>query len=105
MSDLEEIPVTASGDRPVQIVKIDDESEEHNFILDENALNDILNKDYIKDKPVCIISVAGDCGMKMGSNSHGDMCISRCLQERQIFPPQFYAQILGKWCVREVDRP
>jgi len=59
MSDFEEIPVTASGDRPVQIVKIDDESEEHNFILDEDALNDILNKDNIKDKPVCIISVAG----------------------------------------------
>jgi len=59
MSDFEEIPVTAAGDRPVQIVKIDDESEEHNFILDENALNDILNKDNIKDKPVCIISVAG----------------------------------------------
>lgn len=59
MSDFEEIPMTASGDRPVQIVKIDDESEEHNFILDESALNDILNKDNIKDKPVCIISVAG----------------------------------------------
>jgi len=59
MSDFEEIPVTAAGDRPVQIVKIDDESEEHNFILDEDALNDILNKDNIKDKPVCIISVAG----------------------------------------------
>ena len=59
VSDFEEIPVTASGDRPVQIVKIDDESEEHNFILDESALNDILNKDNIKDKPVCIISVAG----------------------------------------------
>lgn len=59
VSDFEEIPVTAAGDRPVQIVKIDDESEEHNFILDEDALNDILNKDNIKDKPVCIISVAG----------------------------------------------
>ena len=64
MSDFEEIPVTASGDRPVQIVKIDDESEEHNFILDESALNDILNKDNIKDKPVCIISVAGNNRMR-----------------------------------------
>jgi len=46
-------------DRPVQIVKIDDESETHNFILDEDALNEILNKDEIRDKPICIISVAG----------------------------------------------
>ena len=46
-------------DRPVQIVKIDDESETHNFILDEDALNEILNKDDIRDKPICIISVAG----------------------------------------------
>ena len=69
MSDFEEIPVTASGDRPVQIVKIDDESEEHNFILDEDALNDILNKDNIKDKPVCIISVAGHYRMKNALNS------------------------------------
>ena len=69
MSDFEEIPVTASGDRPVQIVKIDDESEEHNFILDEDALNDILNKDNIKDKPVCIISVAGHYRMKHALNT------------------------------------
>jgi len=46
-------------DRPVQIVKIDDESETHNFILDEDALNEILNRDEIRDKPICIISVAG----------------------------------------------
>ena len=45
--------------RPVQIVKIDDESETHNFILDEEALNEILNKDNIRDKPICILSVAG----------------------------------------------
>ena len=59
----EEAPASTrgdTGDRPVQIVKIDDESEEHNFILDEGALNDILNKDNIRDKPVCIISVAGE---------------------------------------------
>ena len=58
----EEAPASTrgdTGDRPVQIVKIDDESEEHNFILDEGALNEILNKDNIRDKPVCIISVAG----------------------------------------------
>jgi len=43
----------------VQIVKIDDDSETHNFILDEEALNEILNKDNIRDKPICILSVAG----------------------------------------------
>jgi len=56
MSDSEEAP---EGHRPVQIVKIDDESETHNFILDEEALNEILNKDNIRDKPICILSVAG----------------------------------------------
>jgi len=56
MSDSEEVP---EGHRPVQIVKIDDESETHNFILDEEALNEILNKDNIRDKPICILSVAG----------------------------------------------
>ena len=49
-----------SGHRPIQIVKIDDESDEHNFFLDEEALNEILNKNDIKDKPICIISVAGE---------------------------------------------
>ena len=57
MSEAE--PQVSGGDRPVQIVKIDDESETHNFILDEEALNEILNKDNIRDKPICIISVAG----------------------------------------------
>jgi len=52
-------PQVSGGHRPVQIVKIDDQSETHNFILDEEALNEILNKDKIRDKPVCIISVAG----------------------------------------------
>ena len=45
--------------KAIQIVKIDDESETHKFFLDEEALNDILNKDNIRDKPICIISVAG----------------------------------------------
>ena len=45
--------------KAVQIVKIDDESETHKFFLDEEALNEILNKDNIRDKPICIISVAG----------------------------------------------
>ena len=56
MSDSEVAP---EGHRPVQIVKIDDDSETHNFILDEEALNEILNKDNIRDKPICILSVAG----------------------------------------------
>jgi len=55
----ETINNTGDGDRAVQIVKIDDESETHDFILDEEALNNILNKDHLRDKPICIISVAG----------------------------------------------
>ena len=57
MSEVSEM--VPGGHRPVQIVKIDDDSETHNFILDEEALNEILNKDNIRDKPVCILSVAG----------------------------------------------
>jgi len=47
------------GGRAVQIVKIDDQSDTHKFFLDEEALGEILNKDNIRDKPICIISVAG----------------------------------------------
>jgi len=47
------------ADRPVEIVKIDDESDDHNFILCEEELKRILNRDEIKDKPICILSVAG----------------------------------------------
>lgn len=47
------------GPRPVQIVKIDDESETHKFFLDEAALSEILNKEGYRDKPICIVSVAG----------------------------------------------
>ena len=56
MSDSEVAP---EGQRPVQIVQIDEDSETHNFILDDEALNEILNKDNIRDKPICILSVAG----------------------------------------------
>ena len=47
-------------DRPVQIVKISDADPDHSFQLDEDALHSILGSDpAIKDKPVCIVSVAG----------------------------------------------
>ena len=29
------------------------------LILDEDALSEILNKDEIRDKPICIVAVAG----------------------------------------------
>jgi len=47
------------GEHPVQIVKICDESEEHAFVLQEEALNKLLNQDGIRDMPICIVSVAG----------------------------------------------
>ena len=52
-------PVSVPVDKPVQIVKICDESEEHAFVLQEEALNQLLNQDGIRDLPICIISVAG----------------------------------------------
>jgi len=42
---------------PVQIVKIRD--DDHSFFLDEEALESIMSNKEIKDKPICIVSVAG----------------------------------------------
>ena len=58
--EISEILTSVIMGKAVQIVKIDDESETHKFFLDEEALNEILNKDNIRDKPICIISVAGN---------------------------------------------
>ena len=38
-------------------MKIND--DDHTFTLDEEALEAILNDEKVKDKPVCIVSVAG----------------------------------------------
>jgi len=46
-----------SGHKAVQIVKINE--DDHSFTLDEDALNKILNNERIKDRPVCVVSVAG----------------------------------------------
>ena len=43
---------------PVQVVKIND--DDHSFSLDEDALNKILNRDNVKDKPLAVVSVAGN---------------------------------------------
>ncbi|TRY76895.1 hypothetical protein TCAL_09587 [Tigriopus californicus] len=53
-------PRHVSG-QPVQIVKINDDPDDHSFFLDEAALNRILLQDNgaLKDKPLCIVSVAG----------------------------------------------
>jgi len=44
---------------PVQIVNVEEGSNEHIFTLDEDALKRVLCQKEIKDKPVCIVSVAG----------------------------------------------
>ena len=52
-------PTSLSPDCPVQIVKIDD--DDHTFELDEEALKELLSRDErVKDKPICIVSVAGE---------------------------------------------
>ena len=47
---------------PIQIIKIKDENEEgeHRFFLDDEALNNIMDDERIRDKPLCIVSVAGN---------------------------------------------
>ena len=42
----------------IQIVKISEE-ETHNFYLDEEALKKIMDDERIRDKPLCIVSLAG----------------------------------------------
>ena len=44
---------------PIQIIKIDDEGD-HSFYLDEEALSNIMENERIRDKPLCIVSVAGE---------------------------------------------
>lgn len=67
-SDYEMVPTAdgdlASGDNspplcgePIQIVKV---TEDRHFELDVEALSLILLKDNIKDKPVVVVSIAGD---------------------------------------------
>ena len=49
-------PLQLKG-RPIQAVKIND--DDHTYTLDEKALNDILDDDRVRDKPICVVSVAG----------------------------------------------
>ena len=98
MSEVTEM--VPGGHRPVQIVKIDDDSETHNFILDEEALNEILNKDNIRDKPVCILSVAG--GVKLVLEFQINFLCSGAFRKGKSFLLNFmlrYLESLGseKW--------
>ena len=63
---------------PVQVVKIND--DDHSFSLDEDALNKILNRDNVKDKPLAVVSVAGNED-KDGSKSrpHPFSSFSNCI--------------------------
>ena len=49
----------SSSPGPIQIVKIDDDAGDHSFYLDEDALTKIMEDVRIRDKPLCIVSVAG----------------------------------------------
>lgn len=42
--------------RPIQVVAT---SEGHTFVLDEDALTEVLLQDHIKDRYVVVVSVAG----------------------------------------------
>lgn len=45
-----------SSARPIQVVAT---SEGHTFVLDEDALTDVLLQDHVKDRFVVVVSVAG----------------------------------------------
>ena len=44
---------------PVQIVKVVKRDNVNTLELNEHALSAILNDEKVKDKPICIISIAG----------------------------------------------
>lgn len=44
--------------RPIQIVNVDKETRQ--FVLDEEALGSILLHEKAKDRPVAVVSIAGD---------------------------------------------
>ena len=48
-------PIMVTG-RPVPILTV---NPDDTFCLDEDALRSVLNKPEVKDKPVCLIPVAG----------------------------------------------
>ena len=86
--------------KAIQIVKIDDESETHKFFLDEEALSEILNKDNIRDKPICIISVAGTTLtyflLNVDLTQNENLLIFtyfRSFPERQIIPAELHVKI------------
>lgn len=53
---MEEIQNLISHGKPIPIVLAE---EDHQFILDEEAIEEILLKDDIKDRNVVVVSVAG----------------------------------------------
>lgn len=53
---MEEIQDSVGHGKPIPIVLAE---ENHQFVLDEEALEDILLKDDIKDRNVIVVSVAG----------------------------------------------
>lgn len=44
------------GGSAVQVINA---SEEHTFVLNEDALSEVLMRDEVKDRFVCVVSVAG----------------------------------------------
>lgn len=50
--------IVDTSERAVQIVNVDPETRE--FVLDVDALSKILLREECREKPVCVISIAGD---------------------------------------------
>lgn len=44
--------------RPVQLISINDEN--HSYVLNEEALQTLFNDENVREKPVCVVSVAGN---------------------------------------------
>lgn len=70
---------------PIQIVKIDDEGD-HSFYLDETALSKIMGDERIRDKPLCIVSVAGKLSISSASSTgaNSPTFYSRGLSSREV---------------------
>ena len=100
-STVEEIETT--GGKPIQIVKIDDEGD-HSFYLDEDALSEIMNDERIRDKPLCIVSVAGKIIIFRTQTVIIIGFIYRCISKREIIHARFFAPLFESRRFRRLVR-
>jgi len=84
---------------PVQIITIND--EEHTFELDEEAMGKILNDNNIRDKPICVVSVAGkNYKRSQVLNLCQTFTFSRCFPKREVVSSRLHVEVFEQELLR-----